>query len=524
MTTQPFWQSMRLSKKRLSDKGLRMDVQFSLDTDKEKVRGFARLGTSDKVHLEREEKSLTGRKINWLKTNRKYYAGNRCVSARSEAELSYVAMTQYDVENGEASCPNCGYMGKIASFVDGCDACGSQYSVKDFEPKVSAFSLEENIIKKFRKTTGRTVGILAGVSVLLMILTVVLMVFVVSRLSGGVNDTTTAFSALGIFWAMDMSFVSGRCLFALPFMYIAMMVYSAKKFRNRYEKEEIVQALIPGFSGEEFCQELEYKLRNIHFTDDAGEVAVFSRQPLGEIVSQYGNVIDCNLVRCKFLQVQEVNAGYCLNAEVTMKITTYNGKKIRSRYEKLELQFYGKKQVVQRKIQTLRAYKCRNCGSSLNILEGSVCSYCQSVFDYSDYGWMIERYTISRKPANVYWFSQVLMIMFYIGVFFMSALFAGGSTDGDSMVSMLVNYNSAVEKVTEMYDDIVMPDDIEENVTLMSSVEEPVSRKATYEAEDGNALAKKYLLYVLEEGFEYYGASAEENIIVLLEATDEWGE
>lgn len=71
MTTQPFWQSMRLSKKRLSDKGLRMDVQFSLDADKEKVRGFARLGTSDKVHLEREEKSLTGRKINWLKTNRK---------------------------------------------------------------------------------------------------------------------------------------------------------------------------------------------------------------------------------------------------------------------------------------------------------------------------------------------------------------------------------------------------------------------------------------------------------------------
>lgn len=57
----------------------------------------------DKVHLEREEKSLIGRKINWLKTNRKYYAGNRCVSARSEAELSYVAMTQYDVENGEAA-------------------------------------------------------------------------------------------------------------------------------------------------------------------------------------------------------------------------------------------------------------------------------------------------------------------------------------------------------------------------------------------------------------------------------------
>ena len=79
-----------------------------------------------------------------------------------------------DEEN--ACCPNCGHLGKISSYIDGCDYCNSKFSVTDFEEKISAFCLVENTPKKVLqifKKIALVIGILALVMGFLSIVSII---------------------------------------------------------------------------------------------------------------------------------------------------------------------------------------------------------------------------------------------------------------------------------------------------------------------------------------------------------------
>ncbi len=499
MTTQPFWQSMRLSKKRLSHKGLTLETTISRDEKENLSRDGIIMPQQDGNHL-------VGNKIQYVVTDRKYLLNGKRIKKQKEYEISHISMLQAEVEGEMAACPNCGYMSKISSFIDGCDACGSRFTVEDFATKVSGFSLEENTWKKLRRTISKTMFFLGSVTLVLVVLGIIsLMLLVLSELrgDGAIN------SLFGLLFSLDMVPLAVKCFISLPIIYLVTRIVSGHYYKKRFWGEETIQQVLAGFSAEDFCQKLEYKLRNIHMTDTAKEVSAFATCSLEDVVAGYRDVVDCNVTGCMFHNIHKNDGGYRMNVQVTMKLTCFNGKRIRDRYEKIALRVFGKDEVVNRGVTALREYKCKNCNNSLNILEGSTCKFCDSVFDYADYDWVIESYEIEKKPRNIFRTTRMLMVLSYVAVLLLHLLSLNDDRENDNWLSLYNEVSEMESILRECYEQITMPDDLNSAAELVDSHYDIRTMKKEYHIEDAEGFAEEYIAALEDEGFVLYELNEE---------------
>ena len=152
-TTQPFWQSLRLSRKRLQQRELTVDME---------MQEPARLADYDGPWKDGYDYSC--RRTQPVKMRRTYYRKGKKIAFLKTPEIAVASFLKADVQGDMVICPNCGHEGKLTSYIDGCDACGAKFLVSDFETKVSGFSLEEDArqksISNFMKA-GAVVGITA---------------------------------------------------------------------------------------------------------------------------------------------------------------------------------------------------------------------------------------------------------------------------------------------------------------------------------------------------------------------------
>ncbi len=496
MTTQPFWQSMRLTKRRLLSKGLHMDLQLQNHIAKNSA------GSTD-VRVFDDGSNMVGMHRREVITQRKYSLNERKLRSKKEYEHLNIYMLQGKVEGENATCPNCGHVCKISEFIDGCDYCGSLFSVKDFETKVSGFSLEENTEQKLKRTMGKTALTLALITGSLMALGALCMVFLFVLVMGG-NDGVAAVGSLwGFLFAIDLVPVGFRCLWILLIVFLLLRVVFLRIYRTRIVGEEIAQSAIPNFSGEDFCQNLEYKLRNIHMTDNVTEVAAFASCSLESIVEKYKDVVDCNVTRCRFIGAYEQNNKYIVRTLVTMRLTVLKGRKVRTKYERIMLVLSGRKDVVTKSEIALREYKCENCAGSINILEGSTCRFCGVHVDYSAYGWMIDEYRIEKKPANVHAIAGGLLIAIYVLVFASHLIYVNTDIENDNWASLYKDFRRGYAELKALYESVPMPDMIAPNAELTDNLYNLESLINTYKVEEAQLVAIEYLPILLADGFSF---------------------
>ncbi len=153
------------------------------------------------------------------------------------------------------------------------------------------------------------------------------------------------------------------------------------------------------------------------------EVSVFSRSSLFNAVNSYQNVIDCDIAHVKFNKASTSNNGYKISFSAVLRLIELKGYKIKTRYEKVNASVYGKKGVVDQPITTIREYKCSNCNSSLNILEGAVCQYCGTEFDYSDYNWVLDMYDPINNGLSPYQKAFIGFYLYFIVCFLIDLFF-----------------------------------------------------------------------------------------------------
>ncbi len=445
VVTQPFWQSMRLSKKRLDSK----DVTMELNITEESSRSIFDFTS---FNANRDGNHVVGTSIRNLQVERVFRKGEKKIYSQKESEIGVTSMMQSNIDGGKVACPNCGFVEKVESFIDGCDACGSKFEVQDFETKVSGFALEENAGKKLSKTvkgTFLTLGILVG---LLIVAAIVGLVVAVARIQMGYNDSYALFAIMAMPIAIDIVPICIGCIVSLPIAYFVLRIKWIQNYKNRFENEAIVKQIVPTFSSEDFCQNLEYKLRNIHMASRAEEVKSFAECSLDKVVEGYQDVVDCNVSHVKFVNATKTTSGYEVDVEVLMKLVINKKTGIRVRHEKILLKVSGSEQVVLKKSAALREYKCDNCNSSINILEGSTCQYCGAVFDYSNYGWVIKNYEIQKKSANMYRWTRTVLVGGYILAFAACVFIQGLATD--SGIFLLKEIVSSYKVIGDTSDDI----------------------------------------------------------------------
>lgn len=504
MTTQPFWQSMRLTKRRLLSKGLHMDLEMQDHVLKKNLRDSC-------AEVSEDSSNMVGMHRRDVITKRNFTLNERRLRSKKEYEHLNIYMLQGKVEGENATCPNCGHVGKLSEYIDGCDYCGSLFTVKDFETKVSGFSLEENTEHKLKRTMGKTALTLAIITGVLIAMGAVCLGVLMILLMSGNNGLGAIGSMWGFMIAVDLVPVGFRCIWILLFIFLALRILFLHVYGSRIVKEDVAQSAIPNFSGEDFCQNLEYKLRNIHMTDNAAEVAAFASCSLEEIVRKYQDVVDCNVTRCKFIGAYEQDNAYRVRTLVTMRLTTLKKQKIRTKYERIMLVLSGKKDVVNKKEVALREYKCEGCNTSINILEGNTCRYCGAPVDYARYGWVINEYAIEKKPANVHAIASSILISIYVLIFAFHLIYANGDTENDNWLTVYKDFVQAESKFKALYESIPMPDAVDESAKLTDSHYDIISMTNIYEAGDAKVLAVDYLPLLVEDEFTFYGELSSED-------------
>ncbi len=495
-TTQPFWQSMRLSKRRLASKGLFMDVEIEGDKKSKTIK-------DERMHMRKDGHHLAGNKTLDVIAHRTFYKDGKKISTIKNREICNLALLKTEVNGDQAACPNCGYVSTITSFIDGCDACNSKFTVQDFETKVSRFSLEENTSAKIKDTVSGNAKFLGKLVGFFILLGVVALIFAAARLIlqiGGVNIVDVI---LSLYTSLVMVPVTIKSIIILGVLYAAGASYLVSIYKKPILQEELVKQSLPDFSATDFYQNLEYKLRNIHLTDKAEEVNVFARCALNDVITDYKNVVECDMTRLKFIDFKTDSDGYRVNVESELRLTECDENRISTNYEKLNLTLFGKPAVIDKSITTLHQYTCPGCSASINILEGGVCNYCGNTFDYSEFGWVIESYESERQPVSLYQFIKYVMIGLFIIIFGGHILLPSG-IGKPSIFTMRQEFSKQMENIENIYEKVQTPDVLYEDVNCITSNDIILEQVATYRTKDAKAITEQYQSYLESQGLQYY--------------------
>ena len=489
-TTQPFWQSLRLSGKRLQQRNLTVDMDMQeperlADYDGPKKDGY----------------DYTCRRTKAVKMRRTYYRKGKKIGTLKTPEIAEANFLKADVQGDMAVCPNCGHEGKLSSYIDGCDACGAKFLVSDFETKESGFPLEEaarqKSISNFIKA-GVTVGIVAIALALLAICAGGIMFLLLVLGRNGYNAVKAAAAMmLGIGFAP----VFFRSLLFMATIFVVMIAVMEVHRKPKIQDESKVKALIPEFSTGDFLQNLEYRLRMIHMADTAEQVRFFAACDLTGTVERYQNVVDCCVCGVRFLEAEAAGDGYRLSVEVKMRLTQDTGSKICNRYEKLRLELEGRQEIVTQHGKALREYKCPNCGGSVDILGGGVCDYCNTAVDYRNFGWIITSYTNLGQSENPYAKILAAALGTYGIILAFSLAFMIHSEDGKETLAIWQSLGRSSEYLEAVQQDIIYPDDVLEGFTETDSEEGRFASTKTYACEDSEAAKEAYKEVLLERGF-----------------------
>lgn len=476
-TTQPFWQSLRLSRKRLQQRELTvaMDMQ-------EQPR------PADYEGPKKDGYDYTCRRTRSVKTKRIYYRKGKEITRMKTPEIAVASFLKADVQGEMAVCPNCGHQGKLSGYIDGCDACGAKFLVSDFETKVSGFSLEEDAqqksISNFVKA-GVTVAITAIAFAALAICAGGIMFLLLAM---GRNGFHAVKAAAAMMLGIGLAPVFFQSLFFMFIIFIVMLIVMEVHRKPRIQEESRVKTLIPEFSTGNFLQNLEYQLRMIHLADTAEQVCFFAACDLDSTVMQYRNVVDCCICGVRFLGAEMAGDSCRISVEVKMRLTLDTGKKIWNRYEKIRLELEGRRDVVTQHSRALREYKCPNCGGSVDILGGGVCEYCNTAVDYRNFGWIITSYTNLGRPGNP--FARILAAALgTYGILLLLCLVTmAHSEDGKETLDLWRDIRMSTEYLKAVQQDIVYPDAVTEECTETDSEEGTFAVRKVYACEDREAV------------------------------------
>ena len=497
ITTQPFWQSMRLSKMRLREKGLISETDIAKAS---KPMSF--VSDSD------NSRSEVGNFIQPIKEHKKIYADGHLIFSKKDDKFISVSAIKAKGDEENACCPNCGSYGKISSYIDGCDYCGSKFTVNDFEEKISSYALVENTPKKVLNTFKFLALIIGGLAVLFGIASVVSIILaIIANMSSSSSMETSSLIVFMI--ASELAPVFWNVFIYTGILFVIILILAFKLLGNRINKTQMVKSQIKGFIPEEFAQNLEFKLRNIHFASTAKEVNVYSTFDLDNVIADYKDVIECTLSKLTFTNVKKQENVYILDADAICALTKYHNNKVQIESEKISLSMSAPEDLQSQTLGSIHCYYCPNCSGTVNLLNGGVCDYCDTKMDYSKYSWMIEKYESKGKVANPFRKIKWLLLAVYAAIFIgfsAIALLANQNT-----IYYLIHFDECVDVSQSEYDTVKMMHEVVPGVLPLNGINDTTERTYTYYLDDKNLTPAQaintYCAYLSDEGFSRKSAT-----------------
>ncbi len=254
--------------------------------------------------------------------------------------------------NGEEQkCPNCGSVGKVDEFVNGCPYCGTYYNV-DYDSR-------ELGSKHYYDLTVKGNGYIVKTLIKDLIVS-----FVVSLIF--ILVTSRTFTIFDIGKVLLGTVLVGAILFFI-FYYLdaAIILSSVKKKKEELNKRQLEfwnRMSSYGIDKVTFYNNLNYELREYYYGD---------KNP---------NIIDYDILDYNWFTEEEDETGFYINVNVDIRVVEFKDGKVKA---KLDSKTYKVKRGKIDKVldSGVNIIECHNCGASVDATKGE-CEYCGSKNNY----------------------------------------------------------------------------------------------------------------------------------------------
>ena len=397
--TQLMWHSTALQKKRLMKK----DLTLEMDSVR---RAYSGKGSSV-----RENKYFDGRfrvndvyeEISALRTIKQ---GGKIIKRIKDSEVAHFTLLSANrTGGGKVICPNCGAETTRENLLDGCDYCGTKFTVEDMENKIDSFGLRRD----FRTGTSKKEAVIELMfpwttltAILPLVYFGLIGAFVYMPDANIFIRLIAGLLAAGLLGLLGWSLKSLFLMLMLPLLLLISAVSKSmdrKMICSRKQEEEqekrmadLVRKTDPLFSIQSFFGGVQNKLSAIHYAESPAEINAFSENDLSALTGKYKDVVDVDIQDMKMESYGTDNMFQRAAVSAELRLLELHGGKIKERTEKVKITLIKDAGCRTQAVCGASALKCKGCGAPISLMEGKTCRFCGRNLDLKKYDWVIERY------------------------------------------------------------------------------------------------------------------------------------
>ena len=402
--TQIFSHILGLQKKRLDSRNIRV----SLESERMSY-GVSPVSYS---------RSFDGRyRINnvseTVEAKKSFYSGKKKITSFKVLDTArYRLLSVSQFGGSDIICPSCGSAATRDNLLDGCDYCGTKFTVEDLGTRVSDFGLRPDYEIEYQRWKGsreayfRRACLFVGAPIFILCLIGALTA--VGDLDAGIVMKIAAtmfaaafpaavFIAIALLPVMFIIFPLMQTAASLRYRSKKQLAGMKKRGEDDIKAEKKVRAFDRQFSLGGFYSGVQNKLAAAHFADTPDEMIAFAEGGEAEarmisLLDDYRDVIDMSVDEIS-LDNYTISEGM-QRAEVTASLILIGERRGRAfrRKERIGMTLIKNADCKTQSVCAPSFLKCPSCGASMSLGESKKCGYCGSEKKLSDYDWAIAGY------------------------------------------------------------------------------------------------------------------------------------
>ena len=408
--TQLYWHILSLQKNRLDSKGI--NLKFTSDR-----LGYGQIASvreklffDGKYQITEASETVEAKEEFWKNDGKKLYV-RKCVES-----ASYRILSASEKGEKEFVCPNCGSVSSKENLIDGCDYCGTKFTVEDLDKRVSEFGFQHDSdveYAKYRERRAKFIPLVALiVSIPTFLITLILCIHntisedygVLTKiasvlLASGVVTVLFLFMAEVIFLFCIFPLIQGIASFR--FMSGRMIKKMKDQLRENTAFEKEIRRHDKLFSMNGFYSNLINKLSVIHYSRGPADAAAFvesatSEAQVASVLSSYQDVIDMQVDAIKISGYNVTDVLQEMQVGVRLLLLENKGNKVTTRKETVRLLLVKDASCKSQSVCAPAFTNCKQCGAPMSLLSGRTCNYCGHARRLAEYDWAIRSYQVVK--------------------------------------------------------------------------------------------------------------------------------
>ena len=406
-TTQIYKNILDLQKRRLDKLGIKM--QFASARRKYTDEPVRKRHTFDgRYAIEYFDEEIEAR--------RRYTRNGKKLFLRSEellAHFTVLSAARVGTSN-EILCPGCGHPSTREDLIDGCNFCGTRFTVEDLGSKVSGFSLQDRCDIAYSRFKARRWDYAKNTIkdiflILYFIYAFCMMVLLLDE--AGIGDTTSplswTLSTLGLAASFAGIFTVPAAAFYMLVIFPALNLGASFKYNSKKKLNDLkdaedaenafadkVRTADPYFSLADFRSNVQSKLSAVIFAENAAAAGAFSEQDMKSVIPHYSQTFDYDIDCIEWKDHRVADGLQQIELAADLHLYEFENQKVKKRNEHIMMKFIKDAECRTQSVCAPSVMRCSGCGSSLSLSAGLVCQYCGNRADLKKYDWVIGSYAV----------------------------------------------------------------------------------------------------------------------------------